>query len=239
MNYVFSGILIIIKIIDFIFFNDNISHTNKKLKMQNKIVIAVDGHSAAGKGTLCKLLSEKLNIPHLNTGGLYRAVAYKAIQNGVSLDDEAKVVEIAKTIDENDIGNPLIFTEEIGAKASIVAKIQAVRDVLFQYQKDFANQSTGAILEGRDIGTVICPDADYKFFMTALFEERAKRRFKEMKEKGQNVAYQDIFDKMKKRDETDMNRAASPFKKADDAILIDTTGKTIDEVFQEVLAFIK
>ena len=207
--------------------------------MQKRLLIAIDGPSASGKGTLSKLLSEKFNIPHLNTGGLYRGVAYKAIQEGVDLNDEKSIIEVAKNIGENDINNPAIFTEEIGGKAAIVAKMQSVRDILFKYQKDFANQESGAILDGRDIGTVICPDADYKFFVIASPEERANRRFKEMKEKGQDVNYDDILNKIKERDEKDMNRAASPFKKADDAILIDTTNKSIDEVFQEVLSFIK
>ncbi len=207
--------------------------------MQKRLLIAIDGPSASGKGTLSKLLSEKFNIPHLNTGGLYRGVAYKAIQEGVDLNDEKSIIEVAKKIGENDINNPAIFTEEIGGKAAIVAKMQPVRDILFKYQKDFANQEGGAILDGRDIGTVICPDADYKFFVIASPEERANRRFKEMKEKGQDVDYDDILNKIKERDEKDMNRAASPFKKADDAILIDTTNKSIDEVFQEVLSLIK
>lgn len=207
--------------------------------MQKRLLIAIDGPSASGKGTVSKLLSEKFNIPHLNTGGLYRGLAYKAMQRGIDLNDEQSLVELAKTLNQDDINNPIIFTEEIGGKAAIVAKIQAVRDVLFNYQRDFANQDGGAILDGRDIGTVICPDADYKFFIIASAEERANRRFKEMKEKGQDVSYDEILAKIKERDERDMNRVASPFKKADDAVLIDTTGKTIDEVFQKVLGFIK
>lgn len=207
--------------------------------MQKRLLIAIDGPSASGKGTLSKLLSEKFNIPHLNTGGLYRGTAYKAMQQGINLEEEKSVVEVAKTLTESDINNPVIFTEEMGGKAAIVAKMQSVRDTLFKYQKDFANQEGGAILDGRDIGTTICPDADYKFFVIASPEERANRRFKEMKEKGQNVSYDEILNKIKERDEKDMNRAASPFKKADDAILIDTTNKSIDEVFKEVLKYIK
>lgn len=207
--------------------------------MQKRLLIAIDGPSASGKGTLSKLLSERFNIPHLNTGGLYRAVAYKAIQKGIDLNDEKSIIDIAKTINEEDINNPIIFTEEIGGKASIVAKIQPVRDVLFKYQTDFAKHEGGAILDGRDIGTVICPNANYKFFVIASPEERASRRFKEMKDKGQDVNYEEMLNKIKERDEKDMNRIASPFKKADDAILIDTTNKSIEEVFNEVLNFIK
>ena len=207
--------------------------------MDKKLVIAIDGPSASGKGTISKLLSEKFGIPHLNTGGLYRGVAYKCIQQNVDLNSEQAVVEVAKTLNEEDINNPIIFTEEIGGKASTVAKMQSVRDILFNYQRNFANQDKGAILDGRDIGTVICPDATYKFFITASAEERANRRYKEMKEKGQDVSYDEILEKVKKRDEQDMNRVASPFKKANDAILIDTTDKNIEEAFEYVLSFIK
>ena len=207
--------------------------------MKNKIVIAIDGPSASGKGTICDLLSKKLNIPHLNTGGLYRAVAYKGLQQNYDLNDIEKMVNIAKNLTEKDITNKEIFTEQIGEKASIVAKLQEVRDALFQYQKDFSNKEEGAILDGRDIGTSICPNADYKFFITATTEERAKRRYKEMVEKGKNVSYEEIFEKLKNRDETDKNRKINPFKKADDAILIDTTNKSIEKVFEEVLSYIK
>ncbi len=207
--------------------------------MQKKLLIAIDGPSASGKGTLSSLLSKKFNIPALNTGGLYRAVAYKASKNNIDLNDAKKLVEIAQNLNDEDINNPAIFTEEIGGKASTVGKIQELRNALFNYQRDFANQESGAILDGRDIGTVICPDANYKFFVIASPEERARRRYKEMKEKGQNVDYDEILKNIKERDERDMNREASPFKKADDAILIDTTDKTIEEVFQYVLSFIK
>lgn len=207
--------------------------------MKQRLLIAIDGPSASGKGTLSDLLSKKFNIPHLNTGGLYRGLAYKAIQQNIDLEDTEKIIELSKIITPEEINNPVIFTEEMGAKASVVAKIQTVRDNFLKYQRDFAYQDGGAILDGRDIGTVICPDADYKFFVIASAEERANRRFKEMKEKGQDVSYDEILKKIKDRDEKDMNREASPFKKADDAILIDTTGKTINEVFEMVMQYIK
>ncbi len=207
--------------------------------MKKRLLIAIDGPSASGKGTLAKLLSEKFNIPHLNTGGLYRGTARKCIENNIDLNNEKAVCNIAKTLTKDDVDNPLNFTEDMGGKASIVAKIQCVRDALFQFQRNFANQDDGAILDGRDIGTVICPDADYKFFVIASVEERAKRRYKEMLEKGKQSDYETILQQLKDRDEKDMNREASPFKKADDAILIDTTNKNIQEVFEYVLSFIK
>jgi len=207
--------------------------------MKTRLLIAIDGPSASGKGTLSNLLSQKFNIPHLNTGGLYRGTAYKCIQNGIDLNDEKAVCKVARTITKADTDNPIIFTEEMGGKAAIVAKMQCVRDALFDFQKRFANQESGAILDGRDIGTVICPDANYKFFVVASAEERANRRYKEMIEKGQKVDYEEILQKIKERDEKDMNREASPFKKAEDAILIDTTDKNIQEVFEHVISFIK
>lgn len=207
--------------------------------MNNKFVIAVDGPSASGKGTLCALLSQHFNMPHLNTGGLYRATARICLNKNIDFTDEKSICEVAKNLTLDDVNNPLNFTEEMGGKASIVAKIQSVRDTLLKFQRDFANQESGAILDGRDIGTTICPDAKYKFFIIASPEERAKRRYKEMIEKGKDVNYEDILQQLKERDEKDMNRTASPFKKADDAILIDTTGKSIQEVFECVLSFVK
>ncbi|MDR0423752.1 MAG: (d)CMP kinase [Rickettsiales bacterium] len=207
--------------------------------MSKKLVIAVDGPGAAGKGTLCTLLSKHFNIPHLNTGGLYRGTTYKALQNNVSLDDVDSLVSIAKNLTMHDINNPEIFNEEIGIKTSSVAKIQEVRDALLQYQRDFADQPDGAILDGRDIGTTICPDANYKFFIVASAEERAKRRYKETIEKGLSADYEDIFQKILERDKKDAEREASPFRKASDAIEIDTTTRTINEVFEYVLSCIK
>lgn len=206
--------------------------------MNKRLLIAIDGPSASGKGTVARFLSKKFNIPHLDTGGLYRATARKCIENNIDLNDEKAVCNIAKTLNNEDITNPLNFTEDMGGKASIVAKIQCVRDELFHFQKNFANQEGGAVLDGRDIATVICPDADYKFFIIASAEERANRRYKEMLEKGKEANYEDILQKIKERDERDMNREASPFRKADDAILVDTTHMGIQEVFDYVLKFI-
>ena len=207
--------------------------------MKKKILIAIDGPSASGKGTLSYLLSKELKIPHLNTGGLYRAVAYKAIKLNCDFNNIEKLVEIANNLKEEDITNREIFTEEMGGNASIVAKIQKIRDTLFKFQRNFAEQETGAILDGRDIGTVICPDADYKFYITASSEERAKRRYKEMVEKGIKISFEEILKKIEERDNLDKNRKVNPFVIAKDAITIDTTNKTIQEVFKETLSYIK
>ena len=209
--------------------------------MQKKLIIAIDGPSASGKGTIAKLLAKKFNIPHLDTGKLYRAVGYKAFNTNINPDDEkniAKLCEIAKNLTLDDLNNPEISSEQMGAEAAKVAKIQAIRDALLDYQRNFANQENGAVLDGRDIGTVICPNADYKFFITATAEERANRRFKDEQNRKSNTSYEEVLKKIQERDEKDMNREASPFKKADDAVLIDTTTKSIDEVFDFIVKII-
>ncbi|GMO61723.1 MAG: (d)CMP kinase [Rickettsiales bacterium] len=204
-----------------------------------KLLIAIDGPGASGKGTLCTNLSKHFDIPHLSTGGLYRATTRLAKEQGIPTDDVNKLVEIAKNLTLDDINSPANFTEESRNLTANIAKIKEVRDALLQYQLDFANNEKGAVLDGRDIGTVICPDAPYKFFVIASPESRADRRFKEEENKGLNPVYDDILQKIKERDEKDMNRENSPFKKADDAIEIDTTKMTIKEVFEYVLSFIK
>ena len=202
-------------------------------------VIAVDGFSASGKGSLCTSLSKILKLPYLNTGALYRAIGLKLKQSNFNdFDDIEELLEIAKGIDFSKLNSPELFTEEIGSWASKVAKIQEIRDFLLDFQKEFCSRKDGAILDGRDIGTTICPDAKYKFFITASAEERAKRRYEEMIEKGIESDYEIILQKIKERDYNDINRSNSPLKKADDAIEIDTTNMTKEEVLNKVLEII-
>ena len=202
-------------------------------------VIAVDGFSASGKGSLCTSLSKILKLPYLNTGALYRAIGLKLKQSNFNdFDNIEKLLEIAKGIDFSKLNSPELFTEEIGSWASKVAKIQEIRNFLLDFQKEFCNRKDGAILDGRDIGTTICPDAKYKFFITASAEERAKRRYEEMIEKGIKSDYEIILQKIKERDYNDINRSNSPLKKADDAIEIDTTNMTKEEVLNKVLKII-
>ena len=205
----------------------------------NKI-IAIDGPTASGKGTLAKKLAKHFGLPYLNTGGLYRSVALKMMRDGnPNFSDKNEVIDILKYIDFSDLENPDLYTEDVGNVASKISVIQEVRDFLFQYQRDFAYQMGGSVLDGRDIGTVICPDASFKFFIVADVEERAKRRYKEMLEKGFKVDYNEILSKLLARDKSDRERASSPLKKADDAIEVDTTKMNKDQVFEYVLSFIK
>lgn len=205
----------------------------------NKI-IAIDGPTASGKGTLAKKISQHFNLPYLNTGGLYRAVALKIIKdNNADFKDKSEVIKILGLVDFSNLDNPELYLEDVGTVASKVSVIQEVRDFLFKYQYDFAHQDGGAVLDGRDIGTVICPDASFKFFIEASVEERAKRRYEEMINKGSKVDYNEILTKLINRDKSDRERVNSPLKKADSAIEIDTTNMSIDEVFKYTLSFIK
>lgn len=205
----------------------------------NKI-IAIDGPTASGKGTLAKKISQHFNLPYLNTGGLYRAVALKIIKdNNADFKDKSEVIKILGLVDFSNLDNPELYLEDVGTVASKVSVIQEARDFLFKYQYDFAHQDGGAVLDGRDIGTVICPDASFKFFIEASVEERAKRRYEEMINKGSKVDYNEILTKLINRDKSDRERINSPLKKADDAIEVDTTNMSIDEVFKYTLSFIK
>lgn len=201
------------------------------------LVIAVDGPTASGKGTVAKKIANYLNIPYLNTGGLYRAVALYLVKNNITDYSKNKVISILNNVDFTDLDNPELYVENIGLIASKIAPIQEVRDYLLKFQKDFAKK--GGVLDGRDIGTVICPDADYKFYINATVEERARRRYKEMVENGKDVKYEDILEKLKERDKNDMERKNAPLKKADDAIEIDTTNMNKEEVFNKVISFLK
>ncbi len=204
----------------------------------NKI-IAIDGPTASGKGTLAKKIANYLHLPYLNTGGLYRTIALYMINNNLDYNKKEEVINILGKVDFNDLENPNLYVEEVGSVAGKIAVINEVRQFLFEFQKNFAYQDSGAVLDGRDIGTVICPDAKYKFYVTASLEERAKRRFEEMKLKNKNVSFDEIFAVLKDRDERDTKRANSPLKKAEDAIEIDTTNMNKDEVFKYVLSMIK
>ena len=201
------------------------------------INIAVDGPAGAGKSSVAKAVAKKYGYIYVDTGAMYRALAYKAITGGVSIGDTDKIEEMLNCtklhieysdlgqrifLDEKDVSD-FIRTPEVSMGASDISAIPYVRTWLLQIQKDIAKKSN-CIMDGRDIGTTILPDADIKIFLTASVEERATRRFKEFEAKGQNISYEDVINDVKTRDYNDSHRKVSPLKKADDAIEVDTTG---------------
>jgi cytidylate kinase len=195
-------------------------------------VIAIDGPSAAGKGTLAKRLAAHFGLPHLDTGLLYRAVGWMAEQTG------RPAAEIAAALEASDLANPELRTDRAGQAGSKVAAIPEVRTNLLNFQKKFAYQASGAVLDGRDIGTVICPDAPIKLFVTASLQARAERRYQELRERGADTIKPRVLAEMAERDRRDSERAAAPLKAAPDAYLLDTSDMDADAAFAAALAFI-
>lgn len=200
----------------------------KKKKRAQDLVIAVDGTLASGKGTLSKGLAQELGLPHLDTGLLYRATAKACLDAGVDPDDESKAADLASALKIDAMNPDELRTAEVGQAASKVAVHPAVRSALYDLQRSFANQPGGAILDGRDIGTVICPDAHVKFWIDADVEVRAARRVAELNAKGDPITQAEMVAQLKERDDRDQNRAVAPMKPAEDAHLIDTTHLSID-----------
>ncbi len=187
------------------------------------MIIAIDGPAASGKGTLAIKIAEHCRLPHLDTGLLYRAVAQRTIDSGHAPSDEQAAIHAAKTLDAAALIDPRLRDRTIGEGASVVGAFPGVRAALIDYQKRFAAQDAGAVLDGRDIGTVICPDADVKLFIIASVEERARRRFVELSRRGGTISYEEVIADLKKRDARDADRAAAPLKAAPDAVVLDTT----------------
>lgn len=208
------------------------------MSSKKPLLIAVDGPAASGKGTIAKRIAEHFDLDYLDTGSIYRALGYKILNNDLDPSDNKVAIEFAKNITEEDIKNPHLYDEGIGKAASIVAAIPDVRQALLGFQRVFARSPKGAILDGRDIGTVICPEADFKFFITADLEARAERRYKQLQNKGLPIIYQSVKDDLRRRDDRDSKRDVAPLKRADDAIYIDTTDMDADEVFEKVLSVI-
>ena len=206
--------------------------------MNKKLVIAIDGPSASGKGTLAKKIAQHFDLSYLNTGAIYRAVAYKMIELKINFDDfDQNIPNLIANISEADLEKEELFDEIVGATASIIAKSFKLRNALFDFQKNFVEEGkknkNGCVLDGRDTTTIICPDADFKFFITADVEIRAKRR-------SQQIAgdYLEILGQLKKRDENDFNRQFAPLKIADGAFIINNGDLTIEEGFQQALQII-
>ncbi|HZH08928.1 MAG TPA: (d)CMP kinase [Microvirga sp.] len=203
------------------------------------MIIAIDGPAASGKGTLGKRLSEHFGFAHLDTGLLYRAVARVMLDREVPLTDRDAAHAVALDLDVTHLDDPRLRGAEMGEAASVVSAYQPVRDALLAFQRQFAGQEPGAVLDGRDIGTVVCPHADVKLFITAAPEERARRRHLELQKRGEQTEYAAILDDIRRRDERDMNRATAPLKPAPDAITLDTTHLDADGAFQAALDLIK
>ncbi|HZG31503.1 MAG TPA: (d)CMP kinase [Ensifer sp.] len=195
-------------------------------------VIAIDGPAAAGKGTLSRRIAEAYGFHHLDTGLTYRACAKALLDAGLPLDDEAQAAEMALKVDLSGLDRAVLSAHAIGEAASKIAVMPSVRRALVEAQRAFSERAPGTVLDGRDIGTVVCPDASVKLYVTASAEVRAKRRFDEIVAGGGTAVFEDVLADVIKRDERDMNRADSPLKPADDAHLIDTTEMGIEAAFQ-------
>jgi cytidylate kinase len=199
-------------------------------------VIAIDGPAASGKGTLARRLAAHYGLPHLDTGLLYRATARALLDEGLPLDDAAAAEAAARGLSLTDFDPERLRAREMGEASSIVAAMPGVRAALISMQRDFAARPEGAVLDGRDIGTVICPAASVKIFVTASPEARAQRRALELAARGEDVDYADILADVRRRDARDSERGAAPLKAAGDATILDTTLLDRDEAFAAALA---
>ena len=203
------------------------------------MIIAIDGPAASGKGTLGKKLAAHLGLRHLDTGLLYRAVAKALMDAGEPYDDVAKATAVAKSLDLAHFDEAALKSHAVGEAASIVSAIPEVRAVLVVFQRQFAAAPPGAVIDGRDIGTVICPDAPVKIFVTAAPEIRARRRAKEFEAQGQMVDEAAVLADILRRDERDMTRKIAPLKPAADAHLLDTTDMDIEAAFRAAVDLVE
>ena len=200
-----------------------------------RILIAVDGPAASGKGTIARALARHFGLPHMDTGALYRAVALNLWRWG---GDPASVFEAVRACDDiaGNLEDPELRSEPVSAIASKISVYPAVREALLQRQREFASQPGGAVLDGRDIGTVIAPEADVKLFVTASEQVRATRRVRELLERGMPAHFDDVLCDLQARDSRDSNREAAPLARADDAILLDTSDLDVDAAVSKAIA---
>jgi len=222
------------------------------VKSAKGLVIAIDGPAGSGKSTVSKIIAKSLALLYIDTGAMYRALTLKAMREGLNLEDERSLVSLAKTtkidLEEKDILHVLLDGEdvtlairkpEVTASVKYIARIPEVRHEMVSHQRSIGKRHGGAVLEGRDIGTVVFPNADYKFYLDASPEERARRRCKELIESGQGASVEEVRRDIIARDESDMKRSVGALKKADNAIVIDTTKLSIDGVVEKILSYIE
>lgn len=202
------------------------------------LVIAIDGPAASGKGTLSRRLADRYRLPHLDTGLTYRALGKAMLDAGLDLGDAAAATDMSGKVDLSALDASVLSAHEIGEAASRVAVIPEVRRILVEKQRAFARQPAGAVLDGRDIGTVVCPEATVKLYVTASAEVRANRRFREILSRGGTADEAQILADVRKRDERDMGRADSPLRPAEDAHLLDTSDMDIETAFLQACAII-
>lgn len=219
--------------------------------MTQNLIIAIDGPSGAGKSTLGRMLARELNLLYIDTGSMYRAVALAVLESSVNAQDNVAVGSLASRVDIDLEGDPdslmvtlegrdvtdQIRTEEVTEMSSIVSTIPQVRRAMVKRQREMGKR--GAVLNGRDIGTVVFPDADVKFFLTAVPQERAERRFNEERAQDPSADYEETFADMIERDRRDSTRSDSPLRAAEDAIMVDSTGLTIDQVFEKMMQAVR
>ncbi len=206
------------------------------------MIIAIDGPAAAGKGTMARRMAKHFNLAYLDTGLLYRATGKKVLDQGGDAEDVEFATAVAENLTADDLNADGLRTEDVGQAASKVSAIPGVRAALLQFQRDFAatppDGTIGAVLDGRDIGTVVCPDAPVKLFVTASAEVRAERRLKELLGRGSEAIYARVLEDMKERDARDSSRATSPLEPAADARLLDTSDLDAEQAFAEALEFV-
>ncbi len=216
------------------------------------MIIAIDGPAGAGKSTIAKLIAKQLGLVYIDTGAMYRAVGLKAKRNNIACSEQEKIEEMLKNTEvelKNENGATAVYLDgenvsteirlpEISRMASDISAVPVVRYAMVEMQRSMANK-TDTILDGRDIGTFVLPNADVKIFLTASVEERAERRYKELVARGENVKREDVRSDIEKRDYNDSHRALAPLKKADDATEVDTTGMTIDQVCEKIISLVR
>ena len=220
--------------------------------MRNKITIAIDGPAGSGKSSVSKIVAKKLGLLYIDTGAMYRALTLKAIDNGINLEEETVLAKLAHNteielihkeeetvvlLDGQDVTEEIRGTN-VTNNVFYLARTEGVRECMKKLQRKIAEKGN-VVMEGRDITTVILPDADYKFYLDASFEERVKRRRKELEQDGQQVVKSELSEDIKVRDKKDLTRKIAPLKKAEDAIIVDSTGMSLEEEAETVISYIK